>query len=222
VKLFLVTDKKLERDQRIEANVGLVPPIARGILRRLPPSFELDDLISEGYVGLINAADTYRADSPMDFEGYAAYQIRFAILTSVRRRNYVAATMEPIFTKRAGHNHAAAGGEDEEVLRTEVEERYVDADVEAELIAMLDEGTHRTTLREVISLAPDRIRRVLEIYYQEQGAIQDAGAELGVHPSRASQIHHDGLREVASGMRRRGVVIGYAELRAAVLGKRAA
>src|SRR5579864_514359 len=49
-----------KRDRLVEQNLGLVYKIAREIHQNLPPCFELDDLISTGFVALLNAAVLYR------------------------------------------------------------------------------------------------------------------------------------------------------------------
>ena len=217
--------KKSLRDRRIEENVDLVPPIARRIAGRLPPSFDVDDLISEGYLGLINAADTYDENSTMDFIGYAVFRVRFAILDSVRRRNYRANTMRSIETEPNDSDYQTSHHPADFHFRTH--DRIEDlqaprSNPEADLIRAMDEARHKSTLATVVEEIEPRTRRVLEIYYRDQRGIKDAGEELGVHASRASQIHHEGLRLVAAGLRRRGVVVEYAAIAAAVANKRAA
>jgi RNA polymerase sigma factor (sigma-70 family) len=85
-------------DALIEGNLRLVPPIALRIHEKLPPSFDVDDLISEGYLGLVNAAHRYRprehGNTP--FAVYARRVIGFTILGSIRRRHYTDATHQPL------------------------------------------------------------------------------------------------------------------------------
>jgi RNA polymerase sigma factor (sigma-70 family) len=66
-----------KRDALVESHTYLVPPIARRLHSSLPPSFDLDDLIATGHLGLLHAATQYR---PRAHGG--------AMLDSVRRRNY--------------------------------------------------------------------------------------------------------------------------------------
>lgn len=78
------------RNALVEQHLKLVPPIAGRIHDGLPPSFDLDDLISEGTVGLIQAATRYRpnANNRTPFSAFARKRIRGAIMDSVRRRRY--------------------------------------------------------------------------------------------------------------------------------------
>jgi RNA polymerase sigma factor (sigma-70 family) len=83
-----------KRDALVEANLDLVPAIARRIAAKLPPSIDLDDLIATGNMALVYAANCYRpsqhADTP--FSAYARQIIRGRMLDSIRRRHYDHAT----------------------------------------------------------------------------------------------------------------------------------
>jgi RNA polymerase sigma factor (sigma-70 family) len=72
----------------------LVPPVARAIAARLPPSFDLDDLIATGNMALFIAARDYDPDTHggAPFRAYARMKVRGEILESVRRRRYREAT----------------------------------------------------------------------------------------------------------------------------------
>jgi RNA polymerase sigma factor for flagellar operon FliA len=72
------------RGRIVEDFLPLVRAVARKVRTRLPPSVDLDDLVSAGIVGLIDAVDRY---TPMDtggFRRYAAIRIRGAILDELR------------------------------------------------------------------------------------------------------------------------------------------
>lgn len=86
------------RNALIETHMYLVPDIAGRIHEGLPPSFDLDDLISEGHVGLIQAATRYRpsAHNRTPFSAFARKRIRGAIMDSVRRRHYTENTHHPL------------------------------------------------------------------------------------------------------------------------------
>jgi RNA polymerase sigma factor (sigma-70 family) len=86
------------RNALVEAHLHLVPDIAGRIHSGLPPSFDLDDLISEGNIGLIQAATRYRpsAHNRTPFSAFARPRIRGAIIDSVRRRRYTDNTAYPL------------------------------------------------------------------------------------------------------------------------------
>ena len=72
----------------------LVASIARRIMLRLPPSFEFDDLLQEGHIGLLSAATRYNpeAHNVTPFSAYARKVITGTIQMSIRRRNFTEAT----------------------------------------------------------------------------------------------------------------------------------
>lgn len=81
-----------------DADLALVRRIARAVHRRLPPSFDLDDLIGAGNLALIPIAAAYNPDAygGAPFEAFARQRIRGAMLDSVRRRHWIASTHLPL------------------------------------------------------------------------------------------------------------------------------
>ena len=73
-----------EREQLILDHLPQVHWIAARIHEKLPPSVELDDLISAGIVGLLAAIDNYDPIHNASLKTYAEYKIRGAILDSIR------------------------------------------------------------------------------------------------------------------------------------------
>lgn len=86
------------RDALIEKHLKLVPPIATRLKRRLPPSFELADLISEGNIGLVRAAARYEPEehNQTPFSAFARPRIHGAIVDSVRRKAWEENTRNPL------------------------------------------------------------------------------------------------------------------------------
>lgn len=76
------------REQLILEHLPRVKQIARRIHERLPVSVALDDLISAGAVGLIDAIDRYGSRSDVKLKTYAEFKIRGAILDSLRRLDW--------------------------------------------------------------------------------------------------------------------------------------
>ncbi|MES2136973.1 MAG: sigma-70 family RNA polymerase sigma factor [Pseudomonadota bacterium] len=86
------------RDELIKQYLDLVPPIARHVQTQLPPSFEIDDLIGEGYLGLMQAAARYRPrrHNGTPFSAFARPRIHGAMVDSVRRKAWRENTACPI------------------------------------------------------------------------------------------------------------------------------
>ena len=73
-----------ERDQILLEQLPTVRYLARRIHERLPQHVELDDLISAGMVGLIDAYSKFDHSKHVQFKSYAQFRIRGAILDSLR------------------------------------------------------------------------------------------------------------------------------------------
>jgi RNA polymerase sigma factor for flagellar operon FliA len=73
-----------EREQLLMEHLPTVRYVARRIHERLPQHVELDDLISAGVVGLIDAFSKFDHAKKVQFKSYAQFRIRGAILDSLR------------------------------------------------------------------------------------------------------------------------------------------
>jgi RNA polymerase sigma factor for flagellar operon FliA len=73
-----------ERERLILEHLPQVRLIARRIQERLPDSISLDDLVSNGVLGLISAIDNFDPVHNVKLKTYAEYKIRGAILDSLR------------------------------------------------------------------------------------------------------------------------------------------
>lgn len=73
-----------DRDMLLMEHLPTVRYIARRIHERLPQHVDLDDLISAGVVGLIDAFSKFDHTKKVQFKSYAQFRIRGAILDSLR------------------------------------------------------------------------------------------------------------------------------------------
>jgi len=71
------------RERRVLSHLALVRAIAKR-LRPGAPRAEVDDLVSAGTIGLIEAVDRYDADLGVPFVGFAYTRIRGAIIDEMR------------------------------------------------------------------------------------------------------------------------------------------
>lgn len=75
----------------MERHLAMVEPMAAAVKRKLPDSFELDDLIQSARLGLVVAAWTYRPEcGPEDY--WAWFQIRRELRNSYCGNSYIWAT----------------------------------------------------------------------------------------------------------------------------------
>jgi RNA polymerase sigma factor for flagellar operon FliA len=79
-----VADCSNQRDLLLMEHLPTVRYIARRIHERLPQHVDLDDLVSAGVVGLIDAFSKFDHTKKVQFKSYAQFRIRGAILDSLR------------------------------------------------------------------------------------------------------------------------------------------
>jgi RNA polymerase sigma factor for flagellar operon FliA len=72
------------RDQLLVEHLPTVRFVARRIHERLPQHVDMDDLVSAGIVGLIDAFAKFDHGKQVQFKSYAQFRIRGAILDSLR------------------------------------------------------------------------------------------------------------------------------------------
>src|SRR5438105_3471771 len=77
-----------ERERVLLEQMPQVKFIARRIHDRLPQQVELDDLISAGVIGLMDAMKKYNPAKNVQFKSYAQFRIRGAILDSLRELDW--------------------------------------------------------------------------------------------------------------------------------------
>jgi len=86
-----VTEK--ERNDLIVEYSPLVKYVALRIAARIPPNIELDELISAGILGLIDAIDKFDKSKEIMFKTYAEFRVRGAILDELRALDWVPRTV---------------------------------------------------------------------------------------------------------------------------------
>ncbi len=77
------------RERLVLEYAPLIKYIAQKIAARLPANIELDDLMSSGVIGLIDAIAKYDASRDNKFKTYAEFRIRGAILDELRAQDWV-------------------------------------------------------------------------------------------------------------------------------------
>ncbi len=78
-----------QKDQLIMEYAPLIRFIAQKIAVRLPSNIELDDLISSGVIGLMDAIEKYDPSRDNKFKTYAEFRIRGSILDELRAQDWV-------------------------------------------------------------------------------------------------------------------------------------
>ena len=82
------TQSPVLRDQLLNEHLGLVHHVARKLSKTLATNVDLDELVSCGTIGLMNALDSFDASRGLAFSTFAAPRIRGAILDELRRQDH--------------------------------------------------------------------------------------------------------------------------------------
>jgi RNA polymerase sigma factor for flagellar operon FliA len=77
------------RERLVLEYAPLIKYIAQKIAARLPANIELDDLMSSGVIGLMDAIEKYDSSRDNKFKTYAEFRIRGAILDELRAQDWV-------------------------------------------------------------------------------------------------------------------------------------
>lgn len=78
-----------ERDALIVKYAPLVKFLASRMAMRLPPSVSVDDLISAGIMGLLDAIEKFDPGKKVQFRTYAEFRIKGAILDELRSMDWI-------------------------------------------------------------------------------------------------------------------------------------
>jgi RNA polymerase sigma factor FliA len=212
------------REPRAEDYLPLVRRIAMRLIRTLPSSISLDDIISAGWVGLSESLKRCPPGmSDADFEAYASYRVRGAILDYLRSldpltrklrgasRRITQAVMD--FTREKGRlpdEEETAGSLGitldayRELLREIGEAGFARLDIDMVEPSSHDPSPEALVVRrdlasrvaKAIQELPERLQLVLGLHYQEDCTLKEIGAVLGVSESRACQLHAEAIQFV--------------------------
>jgi RNA polymerase sigma factor FliA len=211
-------------DRLVREHRWLLRTVAIKLLHRIGGRLEIDDLVSLGAGGLLDAARTYdpqRATFPV----YAAKKIKWAILDGVRRETHgrtalcraralaaserfgEASADEPAipptqeaYQKRlqtllGGHAAALAVGL---TARPEDPDEQTDPAGDPESMAL--RRAHIGGLRAAVAALPDRQRSLIEQHYFEDRPFGEIALGLGLSKSRASRIHAQAIDALAKAL----------------------
>lgn len=96
IKKYKANAKKLNNTQKqrlIQEYAPLVKFVAQKIALRLPANIELDDLLSAGVIGLMDAIEKYDPARDNKFKTYAEFRVRGAILDELRAQDWIPRSM---------------------------------------------------------------------------------------------------------------------------------
>ncbi len=210
----------MERDREFIAEYRpLVQSIATKLRARYDLTSGLDDLMADGFSGLIEARDRYDPSRGIQFNTFAYYRIRGAILDGVRksalmsRRAYAslrAAEAALAVGEEVGDKRAADPAARGDVART-VETLHdtltkltagfllasvgQDQETPTPEEVLLEDET-RTRVRGALASLPERELALVRGFYFEGRRFDEVADELGISKSWASRLHTKALERL--------------------------
>jgi RNA polymerase sigma factor FliA len=206
-------------------HLDLVRRLAGQMMRRMPSSVEMDDLIQNGMVGLLEAVARYQPRSDSTFATYATQRIRGAMLDSLRRSDRgtralrrelraIADARQCIETRtcaaaKAGAIAGSLGMTLEHYFRAlQAGNQAVQISMEARewadgrpsLPEALEQDESARAIAAAIGALPPQERRILLLYYGRELLMRDIGIRLAVSESRICQIHKRSIKRVRAAL----------------------
>ena len=169
------TNQDAARETAILQNITLVKDIAKRFRGRVPPCITLDDLISAGMVGLIQAVDRFDHARRLKFGTYAQHRIQGAMLDFLREEDPLSRT------ERRRVRESALVLNPTTVSLDAAQLHRLPAPAQPAFATRFDVREARR------SLSP-RENRVIALLYDSDWQSREVAAELRVNESRVSQI----------------------------------
>jgi RNA polymerase sigma factor for flagellar operon FliA len=220
------------RERLLARHLPLVHHVARQVMRTLTVEVELDELVSAGSMGLMNAIDSFDRSRGLAFSTYAAPRIRGAILDDLRRSDCVPRSIRRKQRQLAAATEELSGRLDRAPVDREVAQT-LDIDIETlwrwrsdtneavqvSLDQPINTGPGRTAmpadliegsngleaegdLNHSEEVSVLRDEIILSLYYFEELKLHEIAKVLGLTESRVSQIRSKALTTLRSRMAR--------------------
>ena len=205
------------RDQLIEHYLPLVLLVAGRLAISLPTYVDRDDLISNGFFGLLDAIERFDMQRGIKFETYASLRIRGAILDALRAQDWAPATLRhkarqyELAVQQVEHRLGRNASEEEVAqelgisaaqLQTLLQQLSVSTLLPLEealqqekqgkennLSARIEIEEVQQMLAEAIEKLPEKEKIVVSLYYYDRLTLKEISLILKLSEARISQIH---------------------------------
>ena len=165
--------------------------------RRVHRHVAIDDLLQEGFVGVLEAAQRYDADRGVQFNSFAKRRIAGAMLDYVRRE-------VPGPQHRPGKDSRLPIIERLDDPNSEVRHEIGDTALLPDEVVMRSELLHAIAVE--LAKLPERTRQLFGLLYGVADlTMSEAGKRLGISEGRVSQIHTAAIALIRAGLKERAV-----------------
>lgn len=234
-----------DRAQLIEQYQPYVRKLARQTFVKLSGKFALEDLVSYGTVGLIEAADRYNPQRGVSFLTFSHYRIKGAIFDGLKQMGLPVRLVNRYISKFERNANAllqaASDDETNESARRSVEdevrrvEQLIDTLIPAYFLSLDTEEaksapdknqasaqeemeSHEIVrlVRDIVEELPAQEKELLEALYFKHQTMTDLAAEKGITKSWVSRLHTRAIHHIRDKLKEIGFVISEADPEAPV------
>ena len=173
-----------EQDKLVTANMGYVVTLARQYKSEI---LSTDDLVSEGAIGLMKAAEKYDASKGKPFVTFAAPYIRRAIEKAIGRLS------TDIDTRSTDESLPVGSRNNFTLLNVLEDKNALQAD------ATVEEATLTDDLLKCLNVLNEREQRVVNLYYgngYERQTMAEIAEAMDLKRERVRQIRDQALRKL--------------------------
>ena len=179
-----------EQDKLVTANMGYVVTLARQYKSDI---LSTDDLVSEGAIGLMKAAEKYDASKGKPFVTFAAPYIRRAIEKAISR------LATDIDTRSTDESLPIGSRNNYTLLNVLEDKNALQAD------ATVEETTLTDDLLKCMNVLNEREQRVINLYYgngYERQTMAEIAETMELKRERVRQVRDQALRKLKKAAKR--------------------
>lgn len=179
-----------EQDKLVTANMGYVVTLARQYKSDI---LSTDDLVSEGAIGLMKAAEKYDASKGKPFVTFAAPYIRRAIEKAISR------LATDIDTRSTDESLPIGSRNNYTLLNVLEDKNALQAD------ATVEEATLTDDLLKCLNVLNEREQRIINLYYgngYERQTMAEIAETMELKRERVRQVRDQALRKLKKAAKR--------------------
>jgi RNA polymerase primary sigma factor len=179
-----------EQDKLVTANMGYVVTLARQYKSDI---LSTDDLVSEGAIGLMKAAEKYDASKGKPFVTFAAPYIRRAIEKAIGR------LATDIDTRSTDESLPIGSRNNYTLLNVLEDKNALQAD------ATVEEATLTDDLLKCMNVLNEREQRIINLYYgngYERQTMAEIAETMELKRERVRQVRDQALRKLKKAAKR--------------------
>ena len=184
----MVSSTDAARNALVEANMDAVDILARRMFFHHGRRVELETLVSDGYLGLIDAAKRFDASRGYKFSTFAQRRIQGAMYDGIRERDWLSRRAR----QKGEHDHIRFMSSNDKAM---TRDDGTDVDFSASM-GQDDEPCPLEQREEVAMILrglPPLHRHCMMLRYAEDLLMSEIGQAMGLSESRISQVHKQAL-----------------------------